>query len=349
MRLKTRQLDLIINPQAGGSVSKAKSGSTSEHDEGEGARKHDCVLQCYLSGFTRHHDKNSRLYVVDSALERAFVATPQSVVAEREFNQMEIHAEDPCSADPGYAQFESELASALARMNRKGDFSNDADRALILRLIAELAVLNPDRTEVVRQYKEATARRLSEFAIANRQGWESQKEKAAAAGIEGAADFTDEELRSFVERNDETITAHTIGHLERDLQSVTTLYDLLHRRSWMVARAARGSGGFITSDRPVTLTWDDMEMETGIYAPGFGLQGTSVFFPLTKDLVMRGRFDGRVGALGLPVASVAGINSRTVFYAGHQIYAESESFRFLDEHLVMCRGRDLLPTLQRSR
>ncbi|CAB3795473.1 DUF4238 domain-containing protein [Paraburkholderia fynbosensis] len=329
-------------------MSKAKSGCTSEHDEGEGARKHDCVLQYYLSGFTRNHDKNSRLYVVDSARERAFVATPQSVVAEREFNRIELNGEDPCTADLGYAQFESELASALARINRKRDLSDDADRALVLRLIAELVVLNPDRTEIMRQHKQESARRLSELAIANRQGWESQKEKAAAAGIEGAAAFTHEELMNFVEQDDETIAAHTTEHLARDLQSVTTLYNLLHRRSWMVARAARGSGGFITSDRPVTLTWDDMEMEAGFYAPGFGLQGTSVFFPLTKDLVMRGRFDGRVGTLALPAASVAGINSRTVFYAGHQIYAETESFRFLDEYLVMRRGQDLLPMLQRS-
>nr|WP_274597587.1 DUF4238 domain-containing protein [Paraburkholderia sp. SG-MS1] len=340
---------MIIIPHAGGSVSKAKSGCTSEHDEGEGARKHECVLQYYLSGFTRNHDKNSRLYVVDSAREHAFVSTPQSVVAERDFAQIGIDAEDPRFADLSYAQFESELASALARLDRKGDFFGDTDRALILRLIAELVVLNPDRTEMMRQYKQERARRLSELAIANRQGWESQKEKAAAAGIEGAADFTYEKLMNFVERNDETIAAHTTGHLARDLQSVTTLHNLLHRRSWMVARAARGSGGFITSDRPVTLTWDDMEMEAGFYAPGFGLQGTSVFFPLTKDLVMRGRFDGRVGTLALPVTSVAGINSRTVFYAGHQIYAETESFRFLDEHLVMRRGQDLLPMLQRSR
>lgn len=340
--LRTGQRDALTHPPAGGLVSKTKLDGAKD---GEAAR----ILGCYLSGFTRNRDKNSQLYIVDSSVEHAFVSTPQNVAAERKFNQVAMEGENPCSADQGYAQFESELAPALARTNSKGDFSDDADRALILRLIAQLAVLGAERTEVIRHYMQETARRLSEFGIANRQGWESQKGKAAEAGIEDAAHCTYEELRSLVERGDETVATHTTGHLARDLQSVTTLYNLLHRRSWIVAKAAHGSGGFITSDRPVTLSWDDMEMEAGFYAPGFGLQGTTVFFPLTKELVMRGRFDGRVGTLELPVASVAGINSRTVFYAGHQIYAETESFRFLDEHLVMRHGQDLLPTLQRAR
>ena len=58
---------------------------------------------------------------------------------------------------------------------------------------------------------------------------------------------------------------------------------------------------------------------------------------------MRGRFDGRGGALGLPIASAAVIALRTIFYAGHQAYAETDTFRFLDERLVMRYGQDLLP------
>lgn len=328
-------------------MSKARS-DAAEQGEAVGARKRDCVLECYLSGFTPDRDKNSQLFVVDSAVEHAFVTTPRDLAAERKFKRTEVDGDDPSPMNLSYAQFESELAPALARMNSRGDFSDDADRALILRLIAQLAVFSSDRAELLRQYKAETGRRLSEFAIANRQGWELQKQKAVEAGIEGAADLAYEELRNFVERNDEAIAAHTTGHLERDLQSVTTVYNLLDRRSWIVAKAAPGSGGFIMSDRPATLSWDDMEMEAGFYAPGFGLQGTSVFFPLTTDLIMRGRFDGRAGTLELPIASVAGINARTIFYAGHQVYADTDSFRFLDKHLVTRYGRDLLRTLQRS-
>ena len=90
---------------------------------------------------------------------------------------------------------------------------------------------------------------------------------------------------------------------------------------------------------------DDKEMEGGFYPPGFGLQGTSVFCPLSKSLVIRGRFDDRVDAIELPADAVAGINSRTIFYADQRIYAENDRFRFLDQHFVMRYGLDLLSML----
>jgi hypothetical protein len=330
-------------------VSKVKLGCAKQHGEREKYRQHRCALRCYLSGFTRKGDKNSHLYVFDSTAERAFVRTPQSIVAKRKPDQNETKEGDRCSTYPDPAQFESELIAAVTRLDRRGDFSDDADRGLILRLIAQSAVFYGDCGEVLHRARQRHVRRLRELAIADRQGWESQKKKAAAAGIEGAESLTYEELSSFLERDGETIAAHTIGHLARDLRSVNTVYNLLQRRSWMVGKAAHDSGGFITSDRPVTLSWDDKEMEDGFYAPGFGLRGTTIFFPLTKGLVLRGRLGARVGTVELPVASVAAINSRTVFHAGRQIYAETEAFRFLDEHLAVRHGEEFLPTLRRPR
>jgi hypothetical protein len=64
--------------------------------------------------------------------------------------------------------------------------------------------------------------------------------------------------------------------------SSTTVYNLPRRRSWMVARAPRGSGGFITSDRLVTLSWDDMEMEAGFYAPVSDFKGRQYFSRLRR-------------------------------------------------------------------
>jgi hypothetical protein len=64
-------------------------------------------------------------------------------------------------------------------------------------------------------------------------------------------------------------------------------------------------------------------------------------------MAIRGRFDGRVGAVEWPVDAVAGINARTIFYAGRQIYAENDRFRFFDQHLGMRHGQDLLYTLLR--
>jgi hypothetical protein len=318
-----------------------------ETNEGGQARKHHYVPQCYLKGFARNRSKKSQLYVVDSTLKRAFTTTPLNVAAERDFNRIEVDGEDPNLIESSYAEFERKLAPALVRMDERGDFPDDADRAVILELVALLAVRNPGRREAMRQFKEETTRRLMELAVANRQRWELQRQKAAEAGVEGAADLTYEEVREFVERGDFTIAVPTTEHVEQELKSLTTVYNLLHRRNWVVVKAAHGSGGFVTSDHPVTLCWDDKDMEGGFYPPGFGVQGTTVFCPVSKGLAIRGRFDGRAGVVELPLDKVAGINSLAIFHAGRQIYAENDRFRFFDKHLALRYGQDLLSTLLR--
>jgi hypothetical protein len=316
-----------------------------ENNEGGQVRNHLCVPRCYLAGFAHKWGKRSQLYIVDSTVTEAFFTTLQSVGVERDFDWIETGGEHLQLFGSSYADFESKLGPALVRTDAKGDFQNDADRALILELVALLAVRNSGRSEVMRHFQEQATRRQMETAIANRRRWEAQKRKAAEAGVEGAADLTYEEITEFVERGDYTIAAPTTGYVEQELKSLMTVYKLLDRRSWIVARAAPGSGGFATSDRPVTLCWDDKEMEGGFYPPGFGLQGTSVFCPLSKSLAIRGRFDDRVDAIELPADAVAGINSRTIFYADRRIYAENDRFRFLDQHFVMRYGLDLLSML----
>jgi hypothetical protein len=206
-------------------------------NEGGQARKHHYVPQCYLKGFARNRSKKSQLYVVDSSVKRAFVTTPLNVAAERDFNRIEVDGEDPNLIESSYAEFEANLAPALVRMDAKGDFPDDADRALILELVALLAVRNPGRRKAMRKFKEETTRRLMELAVANRERWESQRQKAVEAGVEGATDLSFEEVREFVERGDFTIGVPTTEHVEQELKSLTTVYNLLHRRSWVVVRA----------------------------------------------------------------------------------------------------------------
>jgi hypothetical protein len=301
--------------------------------------------RCYLAGFARSRSEKSQLYEVDSTAAQAFFTTLQNVAVEPDFSGIEVSGKKIFGSN--CTEFESKLGPALVRTDARGDFLHDADRAIILELVAMLAVCNPGRREVVRHLKEPVTRRQLELAVANRQRWESQKRKAAEAGVEGAADLTYGEVMEFVGRGDYTVAVPTTEYVDQELQSLNTVYSLLNRRSWIVARAAPGSGGFATSDRPVTLCWDDREMEGGFYPPGFGLLGTSVFCPLSKSLAIRGRFDSRADAIELPANAVAGINSRTIFYADRQIYAENDRFRFLDQHLVMRYGRDLLSMLLR--
>ncbi|SAK53330.1 hypothetical protein AWB82_01801 [Caballeronia glebae] len=312
---------------------------------GGGARRHHYVPQCYLKRFTSTGSKKAQIFVLDAQTQRSFVTTPQNVAAERDFNRIELDGEDPNLIESSYAEFEARVAPALVRTDARGSFTDDADKALILELVAILAVRNPGRREAMRRFQEETHRRMMELLVADQGRWETRRQRAMDAGFVDENNVTFEQARDFVERGDFTIEVPTTTHVQQELRSLTVVYNLLQDRSWVVLRAAPESGGFVTSDHPVTLFWNDPEIEGVFFPPGFGHRDTSVFCPISKNLAIRGCFDDREGTADMPAEIVAAINQRTIFCAGRQVYAENERFRFIDQDGVLRHGRDLLTLL----
>lgn len=311
-----------------------------------GARKHHYVPQCYLKRFTSTGSKGAQLFVIDAQQRRAFTTTPANIAAERDFNRVDIEGEDPNLVESSYAEFEARLAPALVRIDKRGALTDDADLSLVLELIAILAVRNPSRREHKRKFHEQTHRRIMELLVENPERWAAHTKRAIEAGAIEAPGLSYGEVRDFVERGEFTVDVETTQHVREELKSLTTVYELLHRRNWVIVRAEALSGGFVTSDQPVTLCWDDEEMEVGFYPPGFASRGTTLFCPLSRRVAIRGSFDGRQGAVDVPPEIVASINLRTILYAGRQIYAENDRFRFIGEEGKMRLGHELLDLLQ---
>jgi hypothetical protein len=194
-----------------------------ESDEGGQVRDHLYAPQCYLAGFARNRSEGSQLYVVDSTATQAFFTALQNVAVDPDVSRLVAGLEDPKLFGSSYAEFESKLGHALVRTDAKGDFQHDGDRAIILGLVAMLAVCNPGRGEVTRHMQAQETRRQLELAVANRQRWESQKRKAAEAGVEGAADLTYEKVMELVERGDFTNAVPTTEYVGQDLKSLNTV------------------------------------------------------------------------------------------------------------------------------
>jgi hypothetical protein len=101
---------------------------------------------------------------------------------------------------------------------------------------------------------------------------------------------------------------------------------ILLKRKWVLVRAPKGSGGFITSDHPVVLTWSDATMHGGLYGPGFGLTGTEVYFPVSTRLAAVGAFELQEGTIDVPSHAVASLNGAQIAYASRQVYARDHNF-----------------------
>ncbi len=313
------------------------------------ARNHHWIPQCYLKGFARNRSKNSQLYVVDAKTRRAFMTTPRNVAAQRDFNRIDTPGYDPNLIEAGYGQLEGRAAEVLVRLDTEQEPTSPADLEVLLELVGLMAVRNPVQRENRRRFHADVARRVMDLTLATRERWESQVRQAEEAGLLQPNDVTYAQAKAFFDGGQYTIEVPTTQHVQTELQLLQTLVERLHQRRWALLRAAPETGGFVTSDQPVTLAWEDEARERRFPSPGFGLKGTTAVCPLSKGLALLGTFEGQVGTLDLTPEQVAAINTRTISYSGRQIYAGHDHFRFLDGEGTAHLGSDLLTVLSGKR
>lgn len=310
------------------------------------ARNHHWIPQCYLKGFAKSRSKNAQLFVTDAVNRKTFMTSPRNVASARDFNRIDAVGVDANHIESAYADFEGVAAQALNRMEEKRGFGDEEEHNLILNMIALFSVRNPRMRENVRRFHEQVAKQIMSLTVATKERYESSMASAVRSGdVKPNADVTYESVREFVDGERFTITVPTTRHVETELQLVETVLPLLGRRSWMLLRAAAGSGGFVTSDHPVSLYWTDPRNRGAFYPPGFGVRGTEVLFPVSHELAMVGTFDGPHGICDATAEQVALANGVTIRYGQRQIYARDDRFRFAFAEGDVRRGADLLRDL----
>lgn len=308
-----------------------------------GARNHHWIPQCYLKGFAKSRSKNAQLFVTDAVNRTAFVTNPRNVASARDFNRIDAVGGDANHIESAYADFEGLAARALTRMDEKREFGDEEEHNLILNLIALFSVRNPRMRENVRRFHEQVAKQIMSLTVATKERYEASVASAIRSGdVPPNADVSYESVREFVESERYAITVPTTRHVETELQLVETVLPLLGDRSWLLLRAAVGSGGFVTSDHPVSLYWTGSRNRGAFYPPGFGLMDTEVLFPLSHELAMVRTFDGPHGIRDATAEHVALANGVTIRYGQRQIYARDDRFRYAFSEGDMQRGADLL-------
>ena len=297
---------------------------------GNNARKHHWVPQCYLKGFTSDRNKSTQLYVVDGETRKSFRTPAANVAAQRDFNRVELDGHHPNSIEFALSGFETCVSEALDRIEAIGNISVKDDRLLVLNLIALLAVRNPRMRENMRGTRERLSEVIMDTLLSSKERWSAAIEKAKTAGYVKTtrADDGYDEMRAFVEKGDYTIEIPTTDHVLSEFDQLDEILPYLVARKWTVFVADTKSGGFITCDHPVILKWDGTQEREPRSPPGFALRGTEVVFPLSRRLALSGMFDGDEDVCVVAADMVALINGMVIENAGRQIYAHDHTFQY---------------------
>jgi uncharacterized protein DUF4238 len=294
------------------------------------ARGHHWVSQTYLARFTREGHKNSKLHVVDLRQRKVFTTSPANVCKERDFNRIESDTLPPDALETALSPFEGLVGGALTAIQKAPDRVSWSPWNILLNFMALLAVRNPIVREHV--HKKATEQwiRALEEATDTPEKFAAVFAKAQAAGdIDKnlSADF--DKHREFLSARRFTVEFPHGSFVPAEFDAVDDLLQQLGRRRWIILRAAADSGGFVTTDRPLTPARRDGLHPSSRSPVDFGSEHTLVFFPLSPDLLALGHVgDGnpRPRLIDVNRELVARANFTTVRVCRQWVFAPDATF-----------------------
>lgn len=307
------------------------------------ARRHHYVSQCYLKGFTDGRSKKSKLLVYDREARKVFATKPSNVASERDFNRIDWEG-DPNVLEKMLANFEGDADRSLRRLDDGAPFEGQ-DRENILQLVALFAIRTPRLREAWRRAQTQLAEHVMELALSSREMWESQVDQARENGVEFPGGTSYEEVKAFFDSKQYTIEVARERHIHLEFHAISAVLPLLFERKWWLLRATSESGPFITSDLPVSITWDEPEKIPAPMrlSPGYAMKRTSVTFPVSQDLALLGAFeiDDIPGPVPAATQMVHAINGTSIGFAQRQMYAPKRQFSYIDGNHQVGDGRQL--------
>ncbi len=303
------------------------------------ARYHHFLPQCYLKGFTCGKSKKSKLAVLDIKEDKAFETIPRNVGGVRDFNRIEIKG----GVDPNYlehelSKFENQVATALKNLRKTLDFSGET-KDIILHFITLIALRSPEKREYIRQCEAQLTERIMGITHASKEIWESME------GNDKLKEYVSyEDSKKFFESKEYTIEVPREYHIYMELSLFDDILPCMFNRRWLLIIADEKSGPFITTDSPVNLLWKYPEKIPLCYrySPGFGREGTMVYFPISQELALIGEFDGGERTVRATEDQVAMFNSNMLFNCPRQIYAPKFDFKCWGKENNILSGRELL-------
>lgn len=302
------------------------------------ARHHHHIPQFYLRGFAASTGKDAhKLTVANLAAGRFFETNPRNVGAERDFNRIEIEGHAPDALEQKLAGFEAEVAESIRRIAVSHKFVGD-DRRNVLNLIALLAVRSPQMREHIRKMQEQLMKKILSISLTSKERWEQQEARMIAAGKgppSGEPKLTYEQVKEYHARGEYDILLNRGYHIGLELQMHDPVLHALADRKWTLYTSDDATGCFVTTDRPVMLTYTKPMEVPLLYrnSPGFGMPETEVMFPLTQHMTLVGMFENGESVVKADTYIVAHANTKMIHGSYGQVYMPKQAVPHLGQDL----------------
>jgi hypothetical protein len=294
-------------------------------------RIHHYIPQGYLRGFGWKKGKNWYVNAADLKQLKYIQPNTKNICAERDFLRFEVDGHPPDKLENEMGKFEFQARMAILRVAESLKFEGD-DRVMILNLMALLAVRSPQMRENLRDFQERLMKMMMSVTLATKERWEGQMARMKAAGEDVKHEITYEKIKEFHDGDQYTISVAREFHIGTEFKMFEPVLRTLVDRKWKLYYAGKDQGTFVTTDRPVVLTWNHPEDIPLMmrHSPGFGMRETEVIFPLTHKCFLSGRFENMEDGVEEAYASfIAYCNTRMITNAFDYAITIDKSFPYV--------------------
>jgi len=293
-----------------------------------------------LRGFSGSDIGDDQVLCVDIHQRRQFITSTQNIAQERDFLRIELEGIAPDALESAMSRFESQLGPVLARLAETGRRPAGEDFVILLNLMALVAVRNPKTRETLKQSQQEVIRQVLSLIVKTPERYEAMKKRYIDSGVDESKAPSYKDVREFVDGKLYQIDVPRTNLIRIELGVMDGLLHALVGRSWRFVRTTQASGPFISGDHPVVLDWTKGG-ERPALSPGYGLSGTTVTFPLSKNCALVGSFDGVDMDAESSRRTVAMINGQTLRGCKQRVFSPSAHFFYADPFGNVVEGRRL--------
>lgn len=293
-------------------------------------KRHHYLSQFYLAGFTSNGKKDGDLYCFDLKKKKVRKSKVKEEGHQRNFNKIESDVFDESSLERGLSIFETDAARVFQNIIKAKTLpSTPEDWGFFFYYIALLGVRNPAIRESLDETKSHLMKVSLELLLSDSNVWENYKSKFDDSEIPDIKKMSLFEAREKLLKY-ELRSLTPPGEFSRiEFPTVDKVTESLSRRKWTLLDASSCPYDFITSDRPVKLFWSNGLNDLG-WGPGFGMQNSDLFFPLSKKIYLIGRFENPFPDMTANEKLVSSINTMQIYYTNRFLYGSNDFFYFDD-------------------
>lgn len=319
----------------------------SEKHERSVSRRHHFVPRCYLSSFAVPRKNEMQVEVFDLIGRKQFSANTKNIAVSFDFNRVDMPGERQDFVETELSKWESEISSSIREVLNSRSLSVRKNLENLVLLATLLSTRTPKFRRFFKEMLEQSYTLAIDSLLSSKEQWEGTAGLPDRSDVTGPSEPDYESVKSLWYSGAFKIKAEiaTPHYVQQEFRLLPEMLELMMQRKWGLFYAPSETGGFVTSDHPLLVTWT--RPTPFHYSPGLGLRNTAVTLALSPSITLVGTFENCPELMMLSAERVALLNGATAAFAERQVYAKNGSFFYAFDHFAQPRKASRLLTEKR--